>query len=306
MYKKNQTAPHTSEDDDDWHLINDTVGRKNFTRFILNPGEKATGSFTEIVPSPGLAVPQDFLDANDSEIDTDAWGKVNASSTTDEEVVPLSSDVEVYSHPSPLDLDEEIVFTSLPSHDGAGNFTSDDMGVLSDSSTASTSTSLSSMARMRRGVHVVHPTASFAPPVRTRLTLQEQHPQDMSVSSDDARPVFSSLPDILLPDGGITPPSFARRPTTPPREHRELSLSLAATPHQHGRLRITTAAQRLLRRTYDPMMVEFRPTITRERLREALESAYNSSTSGDEESVKRPTEAAVASDEEATDLDRYV
>ncbi|RUS17085.1 hypothetical protein BC937DRAFT_90442 [Endogone sp. FLAS-F59071] len=306
VHKKNQTGPHTSEDDDDWHLINDAVGKKNVTRFILNPGEKAIGSFTEILPSPGLSVLQDYLDANDSEIDTDTWGKVNAFSTTDDEVVPLSSDVEVYSHSSPLDLDEELVFTSLPSHDGAGNFTSDDMGILSDSSTGSTSTSPSSVAYMRRA-HVVHPTARrFTPPARTRLTLlEEQHPQDMSIFSDDAGPVFSSLPDILLSDGGVTPPSFVRRPTTPPREHRELSLSLAATPHQHGRLRITTT-QRLLRRTYDSMVVEFRPTITRERLREALESAYNSSTSGDEESVKRPTErskAAVASDAEATDLD---
>ncbi|RUP48883.1 hypothetical protein BC936DRAFT_143749 [Jimgerdemannia flammicorona] len=302
---RNPYTVHSSEDDEDWHLINDARPKRNLSRFILNPGEKATGSITEILPSPSLVVPRDFLEANDSELDID---RLNPATTTDEDVVPLSSDIESYSHPSPLDVGEESVFTLLPAHDGAGNFAANDMGVLSDSSNASTSTSRSSVVRSQKTRITKNPTGT----VPLSLLLEEQRPEEITFptfdEATDASAVASSLPNILLPDGGITPPSFARRPPvassylnstlpnlplppqTPQRqpERRRFAFSLSTSDHylQHGRLRITTAAQRLLRGAYDPMMVEFRPTITEEKLREALESARTSSTSGDEGSVK--------------------
>lgn len=76
-------------------------------------------------------------------------------------------------------------FSFLPAHDGTGTF-ADIGGFVSDSSLGSVSTA-------------------------SRLPSRDKKPMVIQAQTTDFLPANASMPNILLPDGGISPPSFTGR-----------------------------------------------------------------------------------------------
>ncbi|KAG0172454.1 hypothetical protein DFQ28_005082 [Apophysomyces sp. BC1034] len=88
---------------------------------------------------------------------------------------------------------QTIVFSNLPAHDGTGTF-ADEPGFCSDNTTSQDEAD--------------SPTA-FARVVQRMLHEQQQQQQfERTADEHDFEPDSESMPNILLPHGGIRPPSF--------------------------------------------------------------------------------------------------
>ncbi|KAF7728478.1 hypothetical protein EC973_006031 [Apophysomyces ossiformis] len=85
------------------------------------------------------------------------------------------------------------VFSNLPAHDGTGTF-GDEPGFCSDNTTSQDEAD--------------SPTA-FARVVQRMLHEQQQQQFEQTAVEHDFEPDSASMPNILLPHGGIRPPSFA-------------------------------------------------------------------------------------------------
>ncbi|ORZ08891.1 hypothetical protein BCR42DRAFT_424227 [Absidia repens] len=124
---------------------------------------------------------------------------------------PLSSDLESFSSFRPSDTesfsDIDFAFEVLPSHDGTGAFMDDDMDPTSEEET------LTIQQQQQLAVEIeLDPSASSSPTPQNALIQRNKKTSTMSrvsTSFGDFEPSSPSMPNILLPYGGIHLPSFA-------------------------------------------------------------------------------------------------
>ncbi|KAI8146238.1 hypothetical protein BJV82DRAFT_409865 [Fennellomyces sp. T-0311] len=119
------------------------------------------------------------------------------------------SDTESFSDIDTLTSSVRNEFTTLPAHDGTGTFL-DEPGYFSDGTNRSQDEADSPSAFAR----VVH---------RMLDNRQSSHSQPWRANINDFVPESASMPNILLPHGGITVPSFASSSTNQPAQEEETS-----------------------------------------------------------------------------------
>lgn len=171
------TAVSNSDHEADWHVISSA---------LRTPSSSASRSAFATPPQPrNLHI---GLDRNDSPLSTESSEPESFSSFR-------PSDTESFSD---IDFD----FDVLPSHDGTGTFMDADLYQTSEEETPQS-------LNRHQAITALHRPQHRLVSLENQQQLQQRGANGLSSSIRDFEPNSPSMPNILLPNGGIHLPSFA-------------------------------------------------------------------------------------------------